>query len=316
MAYRDLYPAIEPYKVDHLQVDDIHTLYIEQSGNPNGVPVVFLHGGPGGGSSPSHRRFFDPRRYRIVVFDQRGAGNSTPLGETRNNTIELLTADIEAIRTLLGIERWHLFGGSWGATLGIAYAVAYPRRCLSLTLRGIFLLRTWEVDWFVYGIRAVFPEAWNRFSNFIPEDERGELLQAYIRRLHAPDPAIRLAAARSWSLYEGACSSFQPNSYFLSGYADEVVALGLARLEAHYMANHVLHGEQDLLRRIDGIRHIPAAIVQGRYDMICPIRTANELHRAWPEADYIVIPDAGHSAIEPGTRTALLEATDRFSNIR
>jgi proline iminopeptidase len=313
MAYRDLYPPVEAYQIDRLRVDDIHELYIEQSGNPDGVPVVFLHGGPGGGSSPGQRRFFDPKRYRIVNFDQRGAGKSTPLGETRNNNTALLVGDMEAIREKLGIDRWHLFGGSWGATLALAYAQTHPDRCLGLILRGIFLMRPWEIDWFLYGMGTIFPEAWRSFAAFIPEGERHDLLQAYSRRLHDADPAKQLAAARSWSLYEGACSSLVSNPYFASHYADPVLAIGLARLEAHYMATDIYDGTRDLMRHIDRMRHIPGVIVQGRYDIICPIKTADELHRAWPEAQYIIIPDGGHSAIEPGARTALLEATDRFA---
>jgi proline iminopeptidase len=316
LPLRSLYPAIEPYRTQQLAVDDIHTLYIEESGNPEGTAVVFLHGGPGGGSTPAHRRFFDPARYRIIVFDQRGSGKSTPLGETRNNSTDLLVADLETIRGHLGIPRWHVFGGSWGSTLALAYAEAHPEPCISLALRGIFLLRAWEIAWFLYEIRTIFPEAWRKFAEFVPEDERGDLLTAYARRLNDPDPAARLAAARSWSLYEGACSSLIPNPEVMSVMGDEVHAVGLARMEAHYMTHHAFTGENDLLRGVDRIRHIPTVIVQGRYDIVCPIRTADELHRAWPEADYIVVPDAGHSAMEPGIRSALLDATDRFASLR
>ncbi len=318
MTHRDLYPAIEPYGIDRVRVGAVHELHIEQCGNPHGAPIVFLHGGPGGGCTPSHRRFFDPARYRIILFDQRGAGRSTPLGETAENGTDLLVGDMEAIRDMLGIERWHVFGGSWGSTLALAYAEAHPRACLSLTLRGIFLLRPWEIDWFLYGMRAVFPEAWARFSGFVPQDERGDLMTAYTRRLYDPDPAIQLAAARSWSGYEGACSSLIPNPETIGGMEEETTAIGIARLEAHYMQHHVYDpaGPRDLVRNVGAIRHIPAVIVQGRYDMVCPIRSADELHNAWPEADYIVVPDAGHSASETGIRTALLDATDRFAGVR
>jgi proline iminopeptidase len=315
MPGKSLYPAIEPYRTLSLPVGDLHTLYIEESGNPEGVPVVFLHGGPGGGSTPAHRRFFDPARYRIVVFDQRGAGKSTPLGETRENTTALLVEDIETIRTHLGIERWHVFGGSWGSTLALAYAEAHPKPCISLTLRGIFLLRPWEIHWFLYDMKTVFPEAWQAFSGFIPPDERHDLLEAYIVRLHSENPETRLAAARSWSLYEGACSSLLPSPETMAAMGEEGKAIGIARIEAHYMKHHAFMGERDLIRQIGRIRHIPAVIVQGRYDMVCPILTADQLHRAWPEADYIVIPDAGHSAMEPGIRSALIEATDRFASM-
>ena len=313
---RDLYPAIEPYATQRLRVDDIHDLYIEQSGNPDGVPVVFLHGGPGGGCSPSHRRFFDPARYRIVLFDQRGSGRSTPLGETRNNTTPLLVADIEAIRETLGIGRWHVFGGSWGSTLALAYAETHPQACLTLTLRGIFLLTPWEINWFLHDMQAVFPEAWRKFAGFIPEAERSNLLDAYSERLDDPDPATRLAAAKSWSLYEGACSSLIPSPEVMSNMGSDVVAIGLARMEAHYMKHEGFMDADQLMRDVARIRHISAVIVQGRYDMVCPIVTADALHRAWPEADYIVVPNAGHSAMEPGIRAALVEATDRFASIR
>jgi proline iminopeptidase len=316
VSTRQLYPAIEPYRTHSLPVDKIHQLYIEESGNPEGTPVVFLHGGPGAGSTPSHRRFFDPARYRIVVYDQRGSGKSTPLGETRNNSTDLLVADLETIRAYLGIERWHVFGGSWGSTLALAYAEAHFQRCISLTLRGIFLMRPWEINWFLYEMRTVFPEAWRKFAEFVPPEDRSDLLTAYSSLLDDPDPEKQLAAARSWSLYEGACSSLLPNAEVMSVMGDEVHAVGLARMEAHYMRHHSLIGENDLILGVDRIRHIPAVIVQGRYDIVCPIRTADELHNAWPEADYIVVQDAGHSAMEPGIRSALLDATDRFASLR
>ena len=315
MTHRDLYPAIEPYHTEMLAVDDIHTLYIEQCGNPAGAPVVFLHGGPGGGISPKARRFFDASKYRIILFDQRGSGQSTPLGETRQNSTALLVADIETIRRHLGIDRWHVFGGSWGSTLALAYSQAHPEPCLSLTLRGIFLMRPWEINWFLYEMRTVFPEAWAKFSGFIPEAERGDLLTAYSKRLFDPDPAIYRPAARSWGGYEGACATLLPNPAVVADMEDDTVALGLARMEAHYMRHHAFMGDHDLTNHIDKIRHIPAVIIQGRYDMVCPIVSADELHRAWPEAKYIVIPDAGHASWEPGIRTALLNATDRFARM-
>jgi len=316
MARSDLFPAIEPYRSGMLQVDELHTLYWEQCGNPNGVPVVFLHGGPGAGASPTHRRFFDPNFYRIVILDQRGAGRSLPLGEIRNNTTEHLIADLELLRQTLGIERWLLFGGSWGSTLALAYAEAQPQHCLGLILRGIFLMRRWEIDWFLYRMRLLHPEAWHRFISLLSESERGDILESYWRRLTSPDPAERMAAARAWSLYEGTCSTLLPNPELISVAGEDTHALGLARIEAHYFRNNLFTPEDRLLVDVDRIRHLPGVIVQGRYDVICPIATADELHRRWPEADYRVIGDAGHSAMEPGVRAALVSATERFKERR
>jgi proline iminopeptidase len=312
MARGELFPPIEPYQVGRLKVGNIHTLYWEQSGAPNGVPVLFLHGGPGAGASPTHRRFFDPAHYRIVILDQRGAGRSTPLGETRENDIDRLISDLEELRRLLGIERWLVFGGSWGSTLALAYAEAHPDRVTGLVLRGIFLMRRSEIDWFLYDMRNFFPEAWANFAGHIPEAERSDILEAYWRRLDAPDPQVRMAAARVWSVYEGACSTLLPSPELISASGEDNHALGLARIEAHFFRHDLLTPEDRLLRDVHRIRHIPAVIVQGRYDVVCPIRTADELHRAWPEADYVVVPDAGHSAMEPGIRAALVAATERF----
>ncbi len=311
-----IFPPIEPYHTGYLQVDDIHSLYWEQCGNPEGVPAVFLHGGPGAGASPMHRRLFDPSHYRIVIFDQRGAGRSRPLGELRGNTTERLVADMEALRDHLGIERWHVLGGSWGSTLALAYAQAHPDRSLSLILRGIFLMRKREIDWFLYGMRLIFPEAWRRFTGFLPESERRDLLYSYHARLVHSDPAIHLPAARSWSVYEGACSTLLPNPETLAVAGEDSHALGLARIEAHYFKNNRFDPETRLLDDVHRIRHIPAIIVHGRYDIICPIMSADELHRAWPEAHYSIVPDAGHSAMEPGIRAALIEASNRFRSIK
>jgi proline iminopeptidase len=308
------FPAIEPYRSGRLRVDSIHELYWEECGSPHGLPVVFLHGGPGAGSSPAHRRFFDPKRYRIVIFDQRGAGRSTPLGETTGNDTPSLVSDIEQLRVHLAIDRWFVFGGSWGSTLALAYAQAHAGRTRGLFLRGIFLMQPSEIDWFLYGMKAVFPEAWDRFASFLPQGERNDLLDAYSRRLNDPDPAIRIPAARSWSVYEGSCSTLLPNPEVLSTSGEERHAVGLARIEAHFFARNLFDPYDALLRNIDRIRRIPAVIVQGRYDMVCPIVTADSLHRAWPEAEYMVVPDAGHSALEPGIRSALIEATNRFAD--
>jgi proline iminopeptidase len=308
------FPAIEPYRSGRLRVDPVHELYWEECGTPHGLPIVFLHGGPGAGASPTHRRFFDPARYRIVIFDQRGAGRSTPLGETCDNDTRHLIADMEKLRIHLAVDRWFVFGGSWGSTLALAYAKTHPERVRGLVLRGIFLMRPSEIEWFLYGMRAIFPEAWDRFAAFLPADERGDLLEAYSRRLNDPDPAVRVPAARSWSLYEGSCSTLLPNPEVLSTSGEERHAVGLARIEAHYFRNNRFEPENALLRDLDRVRHIPTTIIQGRYDIVCPIVTADALHQAWPEAAYVVVPDAGHSALEPAIRAALIEATIRFAD--
>ena len=309
---KELFPEIEPYRTGRLRLDETHEMYWEESGNPDGLPVVFLHGGPGAGAKPIHRRFFDPAAYRIVIFDQRGAGRSTPLGSLVDNTTPHLVADIERLRTHLGIARWVVFGGSWGSTLALAYAETHPERTIALALRGIFLCRPSEIDWFLRGMDEVFPENWRAFSGFLPEDERHELLASYYRRLTDPDPAIHMPAARAWSLYEGACSTLLPNPETVKTFGDDVTALGLARIEAHYFSNDSFLEPDQLLRDIGRIRHIPCRIVQGRYDMVCPIRSAQDLHEAWPEADYTIVPDAGHNALEPGIRAALIAATEAF----
>jgi proline iminopeptidase len=305
-----LYPSIEPRHGGYLDVGDGHRLYWEESGNPKGVPVVFLHGGPGAGASPVHRQFFDPDHYRIVVFDQRGAGRSTPLGSLEANTTPHLVADMERLRGHLGIERWAVFGGSWGSTLALAYAEHHPERCHALVLRGIFLGRPEEIDWFLHGIRHFFPEPWRAFAHFIPEEERNDLLAAYHRRLVDPDPAVHLPAARRWSVYEGSCSTLLPNPALVADFAADRVALGLARIEAHYFVNRLFLPDGFLLANVGRVRHIPAVIVQGRYDAVCPPSTADDLRRAWPEAECHFVPDAGHSAFEPGIRSRLVGAMD------
>jgi proline iminopeptidase len=314
-AVSPLHPEIEPYASGMLPLDAVHSMYWESSGNPGGVPVVFLHGGPGAGSSSKHRRFFDPAAYRIIVYDQRGAGRSQPLGEVRYNTTPHLVADLELLREHLGIARWLVFGGSWGSTLALAYAEAHPSRVLGLVLRGIFLCRPSEIDWFLYGLRNVFPEAWEKFAGFLPAAERSNLLENYHRRLVDPDPSVHMPAARSWSLYEGACSTLLPSQEALAHFGDDVVALGLARIEAHYFRNRIFLPPNALLENVHRLRGIPGVIVQGRYDMVCPIVTADELHQAWPEAEYVVVPDAGHSAMDPGVRSALVRATEKFKSV-
>lgn len=306
------YAPIEPYATGWLELDAPHRMYYEESGNPSGVPVIFLHGGPGAGASPNHRRFFDPDFYRIIIFDQRGAGRSIPLGELANNTTPHLIGDIEKLRRHLGIERWLVFGGSWGSTLAIAYAEAHVERCTGLILRGIFLCRRSEIQWFLYDIRNIFPEPWRRFSEFIPGAERDDLLDAYYRRLTDPDSDVHMPAARSWSIFEGSCSTLLPSTETVDYYAGDVVALGLARIEAHYFKHDIFLPLDSLLKNIGHLRDIPAVVVQGRYDAVCPITTADDMIRAWPEAEYVIVPDAGHSAFEPGISTALIEATNRF----
>ena len=312
----ELFPEIEPYSAGILKLDGVHAMYWEQSGNPEGAPVLFLHGGPGAGASAAHRRFFDPVHYRIVIFDQRGAGRSTPLGELRDNTTLLLVADIERLRDHLGIERWLVFGGSWGSTLALAYGEAHPERCAGFILRGVFLCRSSEIEWFLYGLRTLFPEAWRTFAEVIPATERGDLLAAYYRRLADPDPAVHVPAARAWSTYEGVCSTLLPSAETVAHFAGDGVSLGLARVEAHYFSHGIFLPENSLLGNVSRLRHLPCIIVQGRYDAVCPIATADEVHRAWPESEYIVVPDAGHSAWESGIRAELVRATERFKSRR
>ncbi|HLF38660.1 MAG TPA: prolyl aminopeptidase [Burkholderiales bacterium] len=312
----ELFPEIEPYSAGILKLDGVHAMYWEQSGNPEGAPVLFLHGGPGAGASAAHRRFFDPVHFRIVIFDQRGAGRSTPLGELRDNTTLHLVADIERLRDHLGIERWLVFGGSWGSTLALAYGEAHPERCAGFILRGVFLCRSSEIEWFLYGLRTLFPEAWRTFAEVIPATERGDLLAAYYRRLADPDPAVHVPAARAWSTYEGVCSTLLPSAETVAHFAGDGVSLGLARVEAHYFSHGIFLPENSLLGNVGRLRHLPCIIVQGRYDAVCPIATADEVHRAWPESEYIVVPDAGHSAWEPGIRAELVRATERFKTRR
>lgn len=308
----DLWPDIVPYDSGYLQVGDGHAIYFEQVGNPHGRPVLFLHGGPGAGAGAVHRRFFDPVAFRAVLFDQRGAGRSRPLGATDANTTRHLIADIERLRAHLGIRDWLLFGGSWGSTLAIAYAQAHPDRVSGAVLRGIFLGSAGEVDWFLYGLARFFPDAWANFAGHIPRAEQADLLGAYHTRLIQADPAIHMPAARAWSLYEGSCSTLLPHPETVGSFAEDRTALGLARIEAHYFRHGSFLPEGGLLGHMQRIAHIPAEIVQGRYDMICPPETAVRLARHWPAARLSMIPDAGHSAIEPGIRAALLRALARF----
>jgi proline iminopeptidase len=307
-----LFPPIAPYRSGMLAVDALHTLYWEESGNPQGQPVLFLHGGPGSGTSPRQRRFFDPAHYRIVLFDQRGSGKSTPLGECRDNTTPLLVADIEQLRMLLDIDRWLVFGGSWGSTLALAYGQAHPERCRGFILRGIFLCSQSEIDWFLYGMEQFFPEAHAQFVAQLPAGERHDLLQAYNRRLFADDPAIAAPAARAWSRYEGSCLYLRPDPAAVDDFCSDAVSISLGRLEAHYFLHHGFMTPDQLLANVSRISHLPAIIVQGRYDVVCPPVSAWRLHRAWPQARLQMIDDAGHAAFEPGTAQALVAATERF----
>jgi proline iminopeptidase len=311
---RDLYPPIEAYDEGRLPVSPVHTLYYEQSGNPEGQPVVFLHGGPGGGTVPDYRRFFDPAAYRIVLFDQRGSGKSTPHANLEENTTWHLVEDIERLRAHLGIESWHVFGGSWGSTLALAYAETHPARVRSLVLRGIFLCRPKEIRWFYQeGASAIFPDVWEQYRAVIPEAERGDMVKAYYRRLTGADESERMAAARAWSVWEGSTSKLFFDPDLIEKMGEDEFAVAFARIECHYFVNNAFFKTDNwLIEQVGAIRHIPAVIVQGRYDVVCPLMSAWELHRAWPEADFHIIPDAGHSALEPGIRAALVKATDRF----
>ena len=311
---RELYPEIDAYDSGMLAVDGRHRLHYEQCGNPEGKPVVILHGGPGAGCGAKMRRFHDPARYRIVLFDQRGSGRSTPHADLVDNTTWDLVADIERLREHLGIARWQVFGGSWGSTLALAYAEAHPSRVSELVLRGIFMLRRWELEWFYQeGASRLFPEAWEQYLAAIPPVERGDLISAYHRRLTSSDEATRLAAARAWSVREASTSLLIPDEAFIDGHRDAHFALSFARIESHYF----VHGgffdvEDQLLRDAHRLRGIPGVIVHGRYDVVCPIQNAWDLQRAWPDAKLVVSPTAGHSAFEPENASALLEATDAF----
>jgi len=311
---RELYPPIEPNHSGFLKVDSGHELYYEECGNPNGKPVVFLHGGPGGGCTDGMRRFWSPDVYRIVLFDQRGSGKSTPHANLENNTTWDLVNDIEILRVALQIDRWQVFGGSWGSTLALAYCQKHPDRVTEIVLRGIFMLRKKEIDWFYqHGASEIFPDRWEHYLKPIPESERGDLLQAYYQRLTSDDSEVRLAAARAWSVWEGTTSTLLPNADIAGAFGKAEMALALARIECHYFVNNGFMDDNQLIRDVDKIRNIPAVIVQGRYDVVCPAVSAWELSRAWPEADLRIVADAGHAAFEPGNVHELITATDRFA---
>ncbi|MBW4657316.1 MAG: prolyl aminopeptidase [Drouetiella hepatica Uher 2000/2452] len=312
---RELYPALAPYHADTLQVSNLHQIYFEQAGNPQGQPVVFLHGGPGGGINSIYRQYFDPHQWRIILFDQRGCGLSTPHAELRENTTWELVSDIEKLRTHLGIDQWVVFGGSWGSTLSLAYSQTHPKACKGLILRGIFLLRQQELRWFYQeGASYIFPDAWEAYLQPIPVAERHDLIAAYHKRLTSDDRTVRAEAARAWSIWEGSTSKLLPDPDLQQRFGEDQFADAFARIECHYFVNRgFLETEDQLLRNCDRIRHLPTVIVQGRYDVVCPMASAWELHQALPEAEFVIVPDAGHSMTEPGIRSALIQATDRFT---
>lgn len=313
---RDLYPEIQPYNTLQLAVDDVHTLYVEEVGNPDGVPALFLHGGPGAGCEPYHRRFFDPERYRVVLFDQRGAGRSTPHADLSNNTTWDLVADIEKIRETLGIERWVVFGGSWGSTLALAYAQTHPQRVRALILRGIFLCRPHEIAWFYQqGASRFFPDYWEDFVAPVDPAQRHDMLSAYHRLLTGTDELRRLAAARAWSVWEGRTATLLPDERVAAHFAQAHVALSMARIECHYFMHDAFLRPNQLIDDAGRLNGIPGVIVHGRYDAICPLENAWELHHAWSGSELSIIADAGHSAAESGTRSRLVEATDLFAEV-
>ena len=311
---RELYPPREAYQEGRLQVSELHTIHFEESGNPQGKPIVVLHGGPGGGCPSSYRQYFNPEKWRLVMFDQRGCAKSTPHAELRENTTWDLVSDIEKLREHLKIDSWVVFGGSWGSTLSMAYSQTYPERCNGLILRGIFMLRQKELHWFYQeGASNIFPDAWEEYLKPIAPEERGDLLNAYYKRLTSEDKKVRLEAAKAWSIWEASTSKLFLDKSLTERFGESNFADAFARIECHYFVNKGFFEREDqLLLNVDKIRHIPAVIVQGRYDVVCPMISAWELHQVWPEAEFLVVPDAGHSMSEPGIKSALIDATDRF----
>ncbi len=312
---KEMYPEIEPYNTGFLKVSDLHTLYFEEAGNPNGKPVVFLHGGPGGGLIANYRRYFDPKKWRIVLFDQRGCGKSTPFAELKDNTTWDLVADIEKLRTHLNISKWAVFGGSWGSTLALSYSITHPEKCSELFLRGIFLLRKKEIDWFYQeGCSKIFPDLWEEYVKPIPENERHDFVTAYYKRLTSPDAQVRKTAAQAWSVWEGSTSKLMYDAEAASRFGDDEFADAFARIECHYFTNKGFFSEDNfLLNNVDKIRKIKTVIVQGRYDVVCPTDSAWALHRAFPEAELHIIGDAGHSLSEKGITSKLIEYTDKWA---
>ncbi len=310
----DLYPHIEPYVNHTIAVEAPHKLHVEECGNPNGIPVVFLHGGPGSGCEPYHRRFFNPDKYRIILFDQRGCGRSSPHAELEGNTTQALISDMELMREKLGIEKWMVFGGSWGSTLGLVYAETHPEQVLGLVLRGIFLCRPREIHWFYQeGASRIFPDYWQEYLKPIPGADHVDLLQAYYRHLTSDNEVERMAAAKAWSMWEGRCATLKPSQAVVNHFGDPFTALSLARIECHYFVNNSFLEEDQILRDAHKLHDIPGVIVHGRYDMVCPIESAWDLRRAWPQAALKIIDDAGHSASETGICSALVQATDEMA---
>ena len=314
---KQLYPEIEPYNQFDLKVSDLHTIHVEESGNINGKPVIFLHGGPGGGIEPVYRQYFNPEKWRIIVFDQRGCGQSTPHAELQENTTWDLIADIEKVREHLEIDKWVVFGGSWGSTLSLSYAITHPDRCKALVLRGIFMIRKKEINWFYQdGTSNIYPDAWEHYLRPIPEDERHDLVAAYYKRLTSNDDSVRIEAAKAWSIWEASTSKLIQSEESIHAFEDAKVAEAFARIECHYFTNRGFFDTDEwLLENVDKIRHIPTVIVQGRYDVVCPMISAWELHRAFPEADFEIVQDAGHSMTEKGIAAKLVEYTDKFSEL-
>ena len=311
---RDLYPKIKPYITHKIEADSIHTLYVEESGDPEGIPVLFVHGGPGAGCSPYHRCFFDPEKYRIILFDQRGCGHSTPHASLENNTTQDLVADIECIRKQLNIKQWLLFGGSWGSTLSLVYAETYPEHVLGLILRGIFLCRSHEIQWFYQeGASHIFPDYWEEFLKPIPVDERHNMVAAYYSRLDSKNELARMATAKAWAKWEGRTSTLHPSKSVVDHFSEPHNALSLARIECHYFINDSFLEPNQILRDAGNLKHVPGIIVQGRYDVVCPMQSAWDLYQAWSGAEMQIIPDAGHSALETGIIDALVRATDDFA---
>ena len=314
---KQLYPEIEPYNEFDLKVSDLHTIHVEESGNPKGKPAIFLHGGPGGGIEPVYRQYFDPQKWRIIIFDQRGCGQSAPHAELRENTTWDLVADIEKIREHLKIDKWVVFGGSWGSTLSLSYAITHPDRCKALVLRGIFMIRKKEINWFYQdGTSNIYPDAWEHYLRPIPEDERHDLVAAYYKRLTSNDDSVRIEAAKAWSIWEASTSKLIQSEESIHAFEDAKVAEAFARIECHYFTNRGFFDTDEwLLENVDKIRHIPTVIVQGRYDVVCPMISAWELHRAFPEADFEIVQDAGHSMTEKGIAAKLVEYTDKFVDL-
>lgn len=314
MTKYSFYPEIEPYKTGRLRVSEIHELYYEEVGNPKGKPVLFIHGGPGGGTEPSHRRYFDPKSFRVILFDQRGCGQSVPHADLRENTTWDLVKDIEKLRETLGIDQWTVFGGSWGSTLSLLYAQTHPKRVTALVLRGIFLCRQKEIKWFYQeGASHIFPDVWEHYLKPIPKEERGDMVSAYYKRLTSPDKKVRIEAAKAWSVWEGSTSRLIMDHQMIEGFGDDEFADAFARIECHYFINGIwMRNDNQILEDVHKIRHVPCEIIHGRYDVVCPVENAWDLHKAWPESRLHIVPDAGHSAKEAGILNKLIEAMERL----